>query len=257
LLDLPQNCRWVVDELHRKNADDLVTRIKMLRDAAEPILSKITETFPNYTIHDVHHSDTVCEILGWLIPKEIISYMTKYDIYFLTAAAYLHDIGMADIKEIFNDGDYTKWLEQSKKEDKSESKMEFIRDSHHERSKDYVMKYFHKFSISNENEAHIIMLISMGHRRLEDLKDVKLYTRNYMYSNNYSINTAALAFFLQIADELDLTFERVPALIYNSFYPENPISKDEWDKAVSVSGIGHDRDDNYCTINGSKNLSVS
>jgi molecular chaperone HtpG len=243
LVEWPTKCNWVISELNKRDAQDLINSIKLLRDSAQAPLFKINETFPDYTIHDIRHKDTVCAILGWLIPTKVIEKMNKYEIYFVVAATYLHDVGMADIEELFDQNRYAEWLEK-KKVDNVDTRREFIREYHHERSKEYIMKHFTQLSIASETEAYAIGLIAMGHRGIDDLKDLKTYNRKFMVRNNLPVNIASLAFYLQVADELDLTFERVPVLMYNSFYPKNQISRDEWDKAISSSGVGLDPDDN-------------
>jgi predicted RNase H-like HicB family nuclease len=46
-----------------------------------------------------------------------------------------------------------------------------------------------------------------------------------------------LAALLRIADELDLTFERAPLINYEHLPPRDPISKEEWEKQLSISGV--------------------
>jgi len=46
-----------------------------------------------------------------------------------------------------------------------------------------------------------------------------------------------LAALLRIADELDLTFERAPLINYEHIPPRDAISKEEWEKHLSISGV--------------------
>ena len=65
-----------------------------------------------------------------------------------------------------------------------------------------------------------------------------------MYSaKNISINIPLLSAFLQIADELDLTFERTPIIVYETIKPHDPISRLEWERHLSTCGVGLDPDD--------------
>lgn len=244
MADWPSKCSWVKDELKKRNADELAIRIEKLREKAIPELNKITETFSEYTIHDVRHKDSVCEILGWLIPRKILEDLSAYDIYFLVAATYIHDIGMADIKELFDEKAFVEWVKKKGGNfDQSEHRREFIREFHHLRSKQFIQSHYKDYFIDNPTEAEIITTIAKGHRKLDELKDFVAFPRKCMYGSNISINIAALAYYLQLADELDLTFERAPLSTYKHFPQKNTFSAKEWEKSLSISGIGLDRND--------------
>jgi hypothetical protein len=247
-LDWPSSCEWVLEALRKKGGEDLALRIRQMRGSVAPILSKITETFPEYTIHDVNHSDKICEILGWLLVPSVLVEMTKHEIFFLIAATYFHDIGMADIPEIFDNAEFQKWsAEQDRALSPAQSKEGFIRATHHLRSEKFINSDFLAFGIANPSEAFVIGRITRGHRRLEELYDFDLFPRKFIYANE-TIDICGLAYFLQLADELDLTFERAPLIVYNSFNPKNPISQTEWEKALSVSGVHLDQSDNRTII---------
>jgi hypothetical protein len=49
-----------------------------------------------------------------------------------------------------------------------------------------------------------------------------------------------LAAFLRLADELDITYERIPAFLYKHSPPKNPISLAEWRKHWNTTGITFD-----------------
>lgn len=214
-----------------------------MRNSAEPVLLEIAQTFPEYTIHDLRHKDKVCEILGWLIPPSILELMPKYEVFFLIAATYLHDIGMADIPDIFDQSKFSEWVaSQSVGIDPKHARQDFIREFHHIRSEGYINQHFSDLGISNAIEAFVIGRIARGHRSFEELHDFEAYPRKFIYRNE-AINMAHLGFFLQVADELDFGFERAPLLLYRTFNPKNPISKIEWEKNLSTSGAHLDPND--------------
>ncbi len=50
-------------------------KLKVIKAKAKPLLAKIIDVFPEYTIHDIRHSEKVIEILDWLVPDELKSGM--------------------------------------------------------------------------------------------------------------------------------------------------------------------------------------
>jgi hypothetical protein len=60
---------------------------------------------------------------------------------------------------------------------------------------------------------------------------------------SYPINVALLASLLRNGDELDLTFERTPYIVYENSPPKDEISKEEWEKHLKISGVTIDPDD--------------
>lgn len=58
-----------------KDNEDLCNNLIKIEELAKPILTRIKDTFPEYTNHDIEHSKTVIDILNWLLPDSLI---TKY-----------------------------------------------------------------------------------------------------------------------------------------------------------------------------------
>ncbi len=110
-----------------------------------------------------------------------------------------------------------------------------IRDEHHLRSEDFIVKNFKDLVIEDEHQAMIIGRICRGHRK-EDLHNKDLFNPHRIYKQ-YSINVPLLAILLRTADELDLDFARAPLIIYEHITPRDPISKVEWEKHISISGV--------------------
>lgn len=204
-----------------------------IKKNAIPFLSEIIVTFPEYTPHDIKHSENILSNLGIIIPDPLKEILDEYEIYFLIASAYLHDIGMRR--------DPT--LEGGSPEE--------IRAEHHLRSETFILKNYSKLGIEDIHQAKIIGIICKGHRK-EDLSNQRLFDPDYKYKTGHTINTALLAAFLRLGDELDLTFERIPLGIYEISPPKNAISKEEWDKHVAVSGIGISSTDQLKIIGSAK-----
>jgi len=211
----------------KPGGEDLVHSLKLIKKRAEPLLAKIVETFPEYTIHDIRHSEEVLKNLVWLIPDSLKEKLNIYEICFIIAAAYLHDIGMVDFPELG---------EELKEFDKGEQTANYIRENHHLRSEEFVVKQYKELAIEDPHQAEIIGRICRGHRK-ENLHKSELFESDKLYKS-YSINIPLLAALLRIADELDMTFERAPLIIYERVPPRDSISKEEWERHLSISGVG-------------------
>lgn len=219
---------------------NLLHDLENIKAKAEPLLSKIIETFPNYTAHDIGHSERVIRTLDFVIPGPLKEQLNKYEIYFLIASAYLHDIGMVNFPKLAG----KKKLEEFKgKIPKRNHEIchertlrNYIRENHHLRSEEFIISNFKDLAIEDEHQARIIGRICRGHRR-ENLSNRLMFKYDGMYKN-YPINIPLLSAFLRIADELDLTFERTPQVVYDHVPPKEPISDEEWKKHLSISGVG-------------------
>lgn len=219
--------------------EHLFHNLKRIEEKAEPLLSRIVETFPEYTIHDIRHSKEVIKNLNLVIPDTLKANLNEYEIYFLIACAYLHDIGMVNFPEFIKEEDFKEFSENEKRRNPEVADEEiirgYIRENHHLRSEEFIVKHFKNLSIEDEHQASIIGRICRGHRE-ENLHDRNLFKPDRGYKN-FPINIPLMAAFLRIADELDLTFERTPAIIYELIQPKEPISKEEWEKHLSVAGV--------------------
>ena len=225
----------------KPQGDRLFHQLNQIKKAATPLLAKITETFPEYTIHDIRHSEAVVDILDWLIPDNLKKFLNAYEIYFLIMGAYLHDIGMVDFPELLGEDieDFASRMRRKSPDiAKEEIRRRYIRGKHQLRSEQFIEKHFRELSIEDLFQARIVGRICSGHRNA-DLSDRQLFNNREMYSaKNIPINIPLLSALLQIADELDLTFERSPIIIYETIKPHDPISKLEWERHLSTCGIG-------------------
>ena len=227
----------------KPEGDRLIHQLNQIKKVATPLLAKITETFPEYTIHDIRHSNAVIDILGWLVPDNLKQSLNAYEIYFLIMSAYLHDIGMVDFPELL-DKDFEEFKTRTRRKlpgiTDEEVKRRYIRKKHQLRSEQFIERHFQKLSIEDFFQAKIVGRICRGHRNA-NLSDGKLFNNREMYSaKNIPINIPLLSALLQIADELDLTFARTPIIVYETIKPHDPISKLEWERHLSTCGVGLD-----------------
>lgn len=219
--------RSIIDVLQSKpNGDRLLFYLEGIKECASPILARIIETFPEYTSHGIQHSEAIIERLNSIIPDPLKEEFNEYEIYFLIASAYLHDIGMANIPEL---GGVCKF-------ESREDVQSYIRSNHHLRAEDFIKRNYNCLRIQDEHQARFIGRICRGHREC-NLFDKGLFSPDQFYGSK-QINVPLLASLLRIGDELDLTSERTPQIIYEHMPPKNEISKSEWEKHLSVSGGG-------------------
>jgi len=207
----------------------LFKRLSKIRSSAKQKLKEVSSNLPEFTPHTIEHKERVLDLYEHLIPQVLVKNLNKYELFCLIASTYLHDIGLAKLKEL----DDTVGI--------NEPQSQFIRDHHHTRTEEYVNRHYTKLGIQDDKLAFIIGRICRVHR-IEDLNDLNLFDHDYKYKNKYSINITLLAGFLRIADELDMTFERTPRFMYERIRFKSPISKKEWEKSLSISGIGKSND---------------
>ncbi|KUK72686.1 ATP-binding protein [Methanobacterium sp. 42_16] len=187
---------------------------------AELLLSRIVKDFPQYTSHDIKHSELVITRLDTIISDNLKEELDEYEIFFLLCSAYLHDVGMANLKRI---------------KDYHGDNVDIIRENHHKRTCLFVKDYFGEVGLQDDIQGYFIGKICLGHRK-EDLHDTNLFPPIYPYKE-HKINIPLLASLLRVADELDITFERTPRLIYDNFDINNEKSKAEWKRHLQVFGV--------------------
>ena len=117
----------------------------------------------------------------------------------------------------------------------TDDEFELIRDQHHTRTEKYLANCFKEINIPDTYAAFIIGRIARGHR-VENLHDQELFNNKEAYQS-HPINIPFLACLLRIADELDLSFERTPLVIYEHVTPRDKISEEHWQRNISVAGI--------------------
>ncbi|NQW22496.1 MAG: ATP-binding protein [SAR202 cluster bacterium] len=241
----------VLDALKNKQkGGELADRLVAVRKVASNQLEHTHDLFPQYTDHTIRHSDGVLSILDWLLPDEIKELLNEWELYFLIAATYLHDIGMVEgcpgtpdgpIWESFKEEFFLR--ESSKKlKDSSEilvrAKRDFVRAHHHERSETYIAKNWMNLELRASDtaaEGEIIARIALGHRKV-NLADKTLYGE-VAFGNNELIRRNLLAAYLRLADELDTTALRTPWSEFEILDINDETSALEWGKHLSISGV--------------------
>ena len=229
----------------------------------EPILGRIPVIFEEYTLHDISHSENVIKNMWEFIPDKVKENLNAMEIYLLILSACLHDVGMAVSKdeedEILESEEFLKFrdkherevdlIEKYKEEGNTRAAefyekqifMDYIREHHHERSYEYIMKNYNGESglkIDNGDYARVIAKICRAHRLdVRDLEDKSEFDREYSLGGKF-INLQFLALCLRLGDTLDADKRRAPKILKEFINPRNPTSKEEWEKHLSVPGVG-------------------
>ena len=214
----------------KSEGEALLQRLIEIKEKARPLLSKTIETFPEYTSHDISHSERIIEFFDFIIPESLIEKLNIYEIFFLVTSAYLHDIGMVNFPEFWDSNKiYNPHITEIEKV------KDAIRENHHLRSEEFIVNNFKDLAIEDGHQAKIVGRICRGHRK-ENLHNNESYNPNKIYQR-YPINVPLLAAILRICDDLDLTFERTPQIIYDKIPLRDTISINEWEKQLSISGV--------------------
>ena len=196
----------------RNKDEKLYHRLKLIEEIAQPLMSFTTGGFPFYTPHDFLHSKKVEENLNWIITDPVKDTLNAHEVFFAILAAWLHDWGMIC---------------------KPDEKPEKVRELHHIRTEENFEKYYAELGL-DRREAQIVGRISKGHRKV-DLRSEEF--EKTIFSTNIKIDVPFLAAAVRLADECDLTYNRVPELIYHSLNPTGS-SKEHFDKHLSIGGVG-------------------
>ena len=232
-----------VNPLGKELADRLERDV---RSEAQNKLDHFRDLFPHFTDHALRHSEGVIAILDWLIPDEIKEKLNEWELYFLLAAAYLHDIGM--VEQCPGPPSGPEWEQFLTEYQENEhlagtdvarrAKQDFIRDHHHVRSERYITDHWRDLGLRASDtpaEGAIVGRIALGHRKV-DLSDRTQFAE-IPFGQNQLIRRDLLAAYLRLADELDTTAHRTPWAEYEvvTLYDETSVT--EWAKHLAISGV--------------------
>ncbi len=229
-----------------------------------PLLERVPENMPEYTLHDPNHSAKVVENMGKIIPCNTLEHLNPIEITLLILSAYLHDIGMTCSKEdkesIINHSEefeilfksdidkYDKFKDYKTLNDHRSATFiedqiftEFLRRNHVNRSAEFIEKFLSKGELILSFEGipfwKQLTAICNGHGEpVSSLANLGKWPRHTLIGENI-INIQYLTLVLRLADILDLDPERTPKVIYEFVNPKDPISILEWQKHRSI--IGH------------------
>lgn len=236
--------------------------ISVVRKIA-PLLERIPENMPEFTLHNANHSAKVVELMGKIIPSDTLDHLNIIEISILIYAAYLHDIGMTASRDereeiiannpefaklrIFNEELSLKFDEAKRDGDHRtatfiEDKLftEFLRRNHIERSHGFIKEKYglKETPISWKRIPYykLVQAVCDSHDLpVRDLYDTKRWRRDFLLGGK-RINVQYLSIILRLADILDLDPERTPRCLLDFINPKDETSIKEWKKHLSIIG---------------------
>lgn len=242
----------------KKLSSDIENTIKNIR----PILATIYHIFPEYTLHDISHSERVLRYMSELMPEEVQNNLNYQELYILILSAYLHDVGMAlerdEERKLYQNDDFLEFkdykvtlnnlIEKYRNEGREEEakKLEkdiisdFIRKDHHLRSYKFITQNYDGkggLTINDFIHANVIARICRSHcYETNKLEDKKEFDREFAINGKF-VNLQYLAICLRLADILDMGKKRTPSLLKKFINPRDFLSKRVWDEHQSVAGV--------------------
>ena len=94
-MDLPKSIQESDLYAKLREDQDLFSIVVSLRDVTAKLAQTISNTLPSFTDHSILHMDALWKISSEILTPVEISNMTSAEAFLLTAAFYLHDVGMA------------------------------------------------------------------------------------------------------------------------------------------------------------------
>ena len=181
--------------------------------ALQHCLSSYQNLFPEYTDHTSLHCLSVIDFCNRLIGSQI-NMMNADEIFVLLTACYFHDTGMGisskDFLEFSEKAGIRHLIETRFREDTPA----MVREFHHEFSSMFIQKYGQIFDFPSEEYQWAVRMVARGHRKT-NLMDEKEYPVAMPVPGGNRICLPYLAALIRLADEIDVTSERNPRILYH------------------------------------------
>ena len=232
--------KWIKD-----NDSSLYSKINDLYVFCQYLLDKITNIFPNYTLHDIQHS---IRVIGYM--NDFVKHNLKdYSIMHLAAIVFvglLHDTGMY-VSDEEKENLYNDFIKKDPKfsdysaEKKLHHLQNYIRNAHGDRVSKII-----NYRINKDTTIHSLMYMGQSHTYdisgiivnvcRSHQKDFEWIEKNIQSNHScgkYSFNPRHIAFLLRIADALDIDDRRAPPFLYWHINL-NKVSNEEWRKHIPI-----------------------
>lgn len=225
--------------------------LKELVRHAIPLLDRIIETFPTYTLHNGQHQLNILNLYSNLLGSKM-SNLSGLETAILILSAFYHDIGMvykgSDKENIAKEELFSLFLTKNPsaqllfEEDisLSEELIEwYCRWAHAKRIWIYLNQINHMLTWENNNFRKELAHVCLSHN-----ENVKYIESDYISSDFW--NSADLKFcaiLLRLADILDFDESRSPESVFNYLGLNNPktqsakVSHKEWCKHLASNGF--------------------
>jgi len=241
-LDFENNPPEIVKRLSEKNSELFMVSLMVFRKVKDILDVRVSQVFPDYTLHNIGHSLRIMHYMGQIIPD--IDKVSELELTFLICSALLHDIGMGasatEIEKIktgeltYSNYNYKAFL---KKFDNNhlQAIQDYIRRVHAVRSAEFITRELKDIlsipAMPNTSFYEEIAAICQSHT--EDISWIEKNLSIYSLKGTYKINSQFCSMVLRLADLLDFDSERTPPSLYKTLEPTG-ISGQEWKQHFSV-----------------------
>jgi len=229
-------------------AEAVRTTLKQCMPGIEAVLSKGGTAPTDFTLHDADHSFRVAQRMADIVPSDVLTKLSAYEIALLLLAAYVHDIGMTPEQRRVRDhyhylltgtengltdaelAIFQKWIDDQNREisvplcptaptrDQLNLAEELIthycRNRHNDWSGDWIGQNLAGRSLGSYSGwiDDLLVLCKSHHMGYHELKGPRFDPR-YVGSPPCVVHLRYLACVLRIADVLDIDPERTPDVI--------------------------------------------
>lgn len=232
------NCFISMNALEKKLLEldpGLFSKLEETKREVNLLLGKYSSNFPTYTDHSLQHTLEVYKIASEVLSDDELELLNSDEIYVLSMACLLHDIGMCIPEEKIQNIAASDEILSYRETHPDQNTEEFIRNIHHVLSNRFIQDECEQLSIPTNKYAVAIGIVAEGHRKV-DLGNFEIYDpRFFVKSGKESVCLPYLSTILRIADELDVTNSRTPKLLTKYYMPNNEQSMREWKKHISTS----------------------
>lgn len=224
--------------------------VKELIDFAFPILDRIVETFPTYTIHNGQHQLNIIKLIENILGTRMAD-LTDLECAFLILSTFYHDIGMVftkeEIQQLSEEDEFSTFLDRN-----SAAKLEYLlkgltqdlaewycRWAHAKRVWNYLKVVENKLDWDGLNIKKELGEICVSHN--EDIDYIKDDFFDIDFWGNADMKFCAIL--LRLADILDFDNTRSPESVFEFLKLESSrsgkqkVSYQEWSKHLASKGF--------------------
>ena len=168
--------------------DNLNKKLEDIRKYAKENLLRFWQIHaPHFVDHGETHCLSVESLLSRIIPEQIKSNLSEYEVFLLLCGVWLHDIGMLSKKNTETD--------------------EQVRSNHHERSRTLIRKELPEINFTDD-ERYIVGEIAYFHRKIVDINDAIEFYETQTDSKLLKVRVKFLCALIRLADGCEIAHSR-------------------------------------------------
>lgn len=248
---------------------EVMASIQQVGEYSLSKLKTVIKNMPEFTLHDEEHIFNMLFIIGKLVPKVTLEYMSVPDLMITILAVFLHDIGMCPIENHIKawknqlEGDekqkykdetnkflrfrmtYTHELDEinalNKSNEYSKAQLledyiitEYIRATHSDRARKVIAEDWKgKIKYHDTDLTADLAEICFSHN--EDYTYLLNVETMKLCDNDVFLCIPFVAVLLRLSDIIDFDPKRTPSVLFSHLAVNNPISLSEWRKHQAIN----------------------